>query len=292
MLTRSPLVAMRILVVAAAATAAACGVPEPKDASNAAPVPIYNTAAVVQGPETVSEVSTSPQVEAVLAEPDRDARDHALDGRYQAADLLSFFALQPGERVAELTAGGGYFTELLERDVGDGGRVFANEPASLASLPLASGSNVDRALDERLEKPINAGVVRSSLDLAAPLPSDAHDLDLVYLSLPYRTARALGVDTGAMDRAVFAALKPGGRFIVLDYRPVAGGPTRTNLHAVHAQEAASVRREMEDAGFVLLAEGRFLHNDPKPGEWDSIDAEAPTALEQQDRFLLELEKPR
>ncbi len=285
MVTRSPLFTVPIILAAAG-----CGGPTPRDASNAAQVPIYNTAAVVQGPRMVSDVPTSPQVEAVLAEPDRDARDHALDGRYQAADVLSFFALRPGARVAELAAGGGYFTELLARDVGEGGRVFANEPPSL--LSLARGSNIERALDARLEEPINLGVVRSSRDLASPLPSDAHDLDLVYLSLPYRTARDLGVDTSAMDRAVFAALKPGGRFIVLDYRPVASGPTRTNLHVVHAQEAASVRRQMEDAGFVFVAEGLFLNNDPKPGEWDSIDAETPTALEEQDRFLLEFERPR
>jgi predicted methyltransferase len=282
MLTRSPLFALPVIFAAAA-----CGGPEPRDASSAAPVTVYNTAAVVQGPQTVSDVPTSPQVEAVLAEPDRDARDRALDRRYQAADVLSFFALPPGARVAELAAGGGYFTELLARNVGEGGRVFANEPAA-----LVQGSNIEHALDARLEQPINAGVVRSSRDLAAPLPGDAHDLDLAYLSLPYRTARGLGVDTSAMDRAVFAALKPGGRFIVLDYRPVAGGPTRTNLHAVHAAEAASVRRQMEDAGFVFVAEGRFLHNDPKPGEWDSIDAEVPTALEEQDRFLLEFKRPR
>ncbi len=114
MLTRSPLSALRVLAAAATTAAvAACGGPEPRDASNAAPIPIHNTAAFVQGPLTVSDVPTSPQVEAVLAEPDRDARDRALDGRYQAADVLSFFALQPGARVAELAAGGCYFTARI-----------------------------------------------------------------------------------------------------------------------------------------------------------------------------------
>jgi predicted methyltransferase len=127
-------------------------------------------------------------------------------------------------------------------------------------------------------------------ELASPLPKDTRDLDLVYLSLPYRTALALGVDMTAADRAVYDALRPGGRFVLLDYRPRMNGPSRVNLHAMHWEESAGVRRQVEAAGFRFVTEGRFLRNDPKADEWDAILATNPTGLEEQDRFLLEFAK--
>jgi predicted methyltransferase len=259
--------------------------PEPKDASTAN-VPIYNTAAVVENIHTVTDVTPTPRVLAVLAAHDRDARDVSLDARYQAAELLTFLDVRPGDHVATLTAGGGYFTELFARAVAPDGLVFANQPPALAAkLPAAS------ALDARLQRPVNADVMESKLELAAPLPEYATNLDLVYLSMPYRSVERLGIDTAEMNRAVFAALKPRGRFVVLDFRPHMTGPSRTNLHQLHAEEAANVRRQAEAAGFRFVTEARFLHDDPRPYEWGAIGAPDPTALEESDRFLMEFAKP-
>jgi predicted methyltransferase len=259
--------------------------PEPKDASTAN-VPIYNTAAVVEDVHTVADVTPSPRVLALLAARDRDARDVSLDARYQAAELLTFLDIRPGDHVASLTAGGGYFTELFARAVAPDGLVFANQPPAIAArLPAAS------ALEARLERPVNADVMASGRELAAPLPDYATNLDLVYLSMPYRTVERLGVSTSEMDRAVFAALKPGGRFVLLDFRPHMTGPSRANLHELHAKEAASVRRQAESAGFRFVTEARFLHDDPRPYEWAAIGAPDPTALEESDRFLLKFVKP-
>jgi predicted methyltransferase len=137
-----------------------------------------------------------------------------------------------------------------------------------------------------MERPVNQPVTLVRRELASPLPKEARDLDLVYLSLPYRTALGLGVDMKAANRAVFDALKPDGRFVLLDYRPRMNGPSRVNLHAAHEEESASVRRQVEAAGFRFITEARFLRNDPKPYKWDAILAPNPTTLEEQDRFLL------
>jgi len=267
---------------------AACNAgPEPKQASDVSPVPIHNTAAVVENIHAVTDVDPSPGVLHLLNDADRDPRDRALDARYQAAELLTFLEVPSGGRIAELAAGGGYFTELLARSVGPQGRIFANEPPD-----LTRGTPASAALSDRLTRPVNANVVRSDRGLASPLPNEARDLDAVYLSLPYRTGVRLGVDMKALDQSAFAALKGGGRFIVLDYRPRLPGPSRVNLHALHAEESTSVRRQIEAAGFQFLTEGRFLRNDPRPSEWDAILADEPTSLEEQDRFLLEFIKPR
>jgi predicted methyltransferase len=268
-----------------ALVATACNAgPEPKNASSPPSVPIYNTAAVIENIHAITEVDPSPNVLLLLRSLDRDPRDVALDARFQAPELLSFFDLHSGEKVGQLTAGGGYLTELFARAVGPNGLVLANLPPS-----LASNTTMETALDERLERPVNGCVTLVHRELGSPLP-EAHDLDLVYLSLPYRTAVRLGVDMKTADRAVFDALKPGGRFVLLDYRPRMNGPSRVNLHALHDEESTSVRRQVEAAGFHFVTEARFLRNDPKTDEWDAIAAPNPTGLEEQDRFLLEFAK--
>jgi predicted methyltransferase len=170
---------LRTAALALAFEAACNAGPTPKDASVASPVPIHNTAAVVENAQSVTEVPPSPLVIAVLEGPDRDARDVA---RYQTVDLLSFFDLWPGARVAELTAGGGYLTELLAREVGPAGLVFANEPPSLSGR-----TNAESAFKERLAKPVNSPVTASYGALAHPLPSEARDLEWDAIQTPNPT---------------------------------------------------------------------------------------------------------
>ncbi len=272
---------------AALALATACNVgPEPRASSAAASVPIHNTAAVVENLHAVTEVVPSAEVLSLLRAPDRDPRDVALDARYQAPEVLTFLGVHSGERTAVLAVGGGYFTELFARGVSPGGVVFANEPPTLPSKPV-----VEKELSTRLERAANADVMAVSRDLESPLPGYARNLDLVYLPLPYRTAERLGVDTKKMDKAVFDALRSGGRFVLIDYRPRMRGPSKLNLHVLHQVESTNVRREVEGVGLQFVTEGRFLHDEPRPDEWTAIGAPDPTALEEQDRYVLEFVKP-
>src|SRR2546430_2913224 len=49
----------------------------------------------------------------VVAAPDRTERDRSRDPHRKPAEMLAFFGVRPGMRVAELGAGGGYSTELF-----------------------------------------------------------------------------------------------------------------------------------------------------------------------------------
>ena len=62
----------------------------------------------------------------------------------------------------------------------------------------------------------------------------------------------MGVDRARMNAAVFAALKPGGIYVIADHagRPGTGISESGTLHRV---EEAFVRREVEAAGFRLAA---------------------------------------
>ncbi|MFN2378171.1 MAG: hypothetical protein ABR538_16695 [Candidatus Binatia bacterium] len=64
--------------------------------------------------------------EAIVAAPDRDEADRALDAGRRPAETLRFFGIAPGMRVAEISAGGGYTAELLALAVGPEGKVYGH----------------------------------------------------------------------------------------------------------------------------------------------------------------------
>jgi predicted methyltransferase len=59
---------------------------------------------------------------------DRPATDKNLDAGRQPEQMLAFFGIQSGLKVADLWAGGGYTTELLSRTVGPTGTVYSQNP--------------------------------------------------------------------------------------------------------------------------------------------------------------------
>ena len=94
-----------------------------------------------------------------------------------------------------------------------------------------------------------------------------------------------GVDRAKLNAAVFQALKPGGLYIVADHsgRPGTGISESKTLHRI---EEAFLRREVEAAGFRLVAEGGFLRNPNDPR-----DRETPDPPQPKDEFVLKFVKP-
>ncbi len=264
------------------ATSAACaGGAPPRDLSNAA-LPVTNANAIANT-HAVREVEPMTRVRELLAAPDRAPEDRALDESRQAADLLTFLAVDRGMRVAELGCGRGYMTELLARAVGPGGGVVGqNAPAMLASP-------VETAWSARLSRPVDANVVRVDRPFADPFPPGTRGLDLVFLAIDYGQLVPFGVDRDAMNHAIHLALRRGGRYVTLDETPREGSIT-TDLRALHIDESRNARREIESAGFVFAAEGRFLRDGADPRDWDANPG-VPAKGEKRDRFVLVFTKP-
>ena len=61
-----------------------------------------------------------------LAHPERLAGDRTADPRRKPGIVLEFFGIEPGMTVLDLYSGGGYYTEILARVVGEEGRVVAH----------------------------------------------------------------------------------------------------------------------------------------------------------------------
>jgi len=221
---------------------------------------------------------------ALVAAPDRTPEDRALDAGRKPAELLVFTGVTPGMRVAELAAGGGYTAELLARAVAPTGQVYGqNTPALLQRF-------LEKPWSTRLERPVMKGVIRLDRTLDDPFPADVKDLDAVLFVLFYHDTVALNVDRGRMNRAIFAALKPGGSYVVVDHSGRAGTGTSEGS-TLHRIEESVVRGEIEAAGFKLASEGSFLREPSDPRDWNASPRQAAERRGQSDRFVLRFVKP-
>jgi predicted methyltransferase len=219
-------------------------------------------------------------------------------------------------RVAlDLSAAGGYTTELLARSIGPTGKVYGQSrprdpnqaptnssvpegnshpnlaPVAIPAAPPATLRPSPVALADRDARLHEAGIpaapiVALSRPFEDPVPSDlAEQIDLVTLMFNYHDLGHLGVDRAIMKRAVFRALKPGGLYVIADHagRPGTGISESGTLHRI---EEAFLRQEVEAAGFNLVEEGKFLRNPNDPRDKNTPDPPQP-----KDEFVLKFVKP-
>jgi predicted methyltransferase len=218
----------------------------------------------------------------IVAAPDRTERDRGMDLHRKPVPMLTFFQVAPGMRVAELGAGGGYSTELFARAVGPTGTVYAQD------TPNWDGPGLQKVWEMRLARPSLKNTKHFLRQWDDPLPADAKDLDAVYSVAVYHDAIAEKSDTSKMNQAVFAALKRGGVYAIIDNSAKAGTGT-AEAERLHRIDEQTVRDEVARAGFKLAGEDRFLRNPDDPRDWNADSGVNKTHT--QDRFALKFVKP-
>lgn len=232
--------------------------------------------------ETTPTVTPSSGLD--LSAADRTESDRALDAGRRPAEVLAFFRVAPGQRVADLFAGGGYTTELLARAVGPSGQVFSQNNAFVierfARAPWA----------ERLARPVNARVVRVERELDSPIPPEARDLDAVIFVLAYHDAVWMHTDRAAMNRAIFDALRSGGVYGIVDHNAAAGHGV-ADAESLHRIERDVVVQEVTAAGFRLDGESDLLRNPADTRDWNAAPRAAADRRGTSDRFTLRFVKP-
>jgi predicted methyltransferase len=228
---------------------------------------------------------SSQQIAQIVASPDRTAADRKNDVRRKPEAMLAFIGLRPGMVALDVSAGGGYTTELLARAIGPAGAVYGQSPPR---NPNRSAT----ALAEREQRLHSANVAAAPIIAVQrpfddPVPPQLADgkLDLVTLMFNYHDFGAMGVDRAKLNAAVFRALKHGGLYVIADHsgRPGTGISESGTLHRI---EEAFLRREVEAAGFKLAAEGMFLRNPADPR-----DQNTPNPPQTKDEFVLKFVKP-
>lgn len=223
------------------------------------------------------------RIRAVVASEDRDAEDVALDAGRHPAELLAIFGVAEGMRVGEIGSGGGYTAELLARAVGPTGEVHGqNSPFILERFAQAPWT-------ARLAKPVMSNVVRHDTEFSAPF-GDVRGLDLVVNVLFYHDTVWQNVDRAAMNRAIFEALRPGGRYVIVDHsaREEDGATVTESLHRI---EEGFVREEITAAGFTLVGTSDLLRAPEDARDWSASPRTAGERRGTSDRFILVFERP-
>lgn len=221
------------------------------------------------------------QLNAVLSAPDRSDADKATDIQRKAREMMAFVDARPGMLILDVGSGGGYTAELLARIVGAGGRVYAhNSPEFMKNI-------IKERFAERLKNYPGSNLTLTVQPFENPLPADVApgSIDRATFMFVYHDLGWAQADRARVNRAVFEALKPGGFYILADHsgRPGTGISESKSLHRI---EEARLRKEVEAAGFKLVAEGQFLRNPADPRDKSVFKPAQPN-----DEFVLKFQKP-
>lgn len=215
---------------------------------------------------------------AILASTARPQEDRDGDAQRKPAEIIRFFGIERGDNVADLLTGGGYWTRILVPLVGPQGKVYAgNNPFF--------GRFYAEAFNKLLAEPAFANVVRidGPVDNLA-LPKDG-SLDAVIMVNAYHDLYLVDEDRAKLNRDVFASLKSGGVYGIVDHAAAAGAGS-SQAQELHRVEKKTVVDELQAAGFRLDGESNVLANpaDDHTAKIFALDGKS-------DKFVLRFKKP-
>ena len=230
-----------------------------------------------------AHAATPPYILTATQSSDRPAADAQRDTTRHPADLIAFAGLKPGDQVADIMPGGGYFTRLFANVVGPKGHVYATIPSEF----LAVKANASDSIKSLAAEPSFGNV---SLVVSPTAQTGIGEtLDMAWTSDNYHDLYGFfgPNNAAAMDASVFKALKPGGVFIVIDH-VAAAGTSNTSPKTLHRIDPETVKAQVEAAGFKLEAESDILKN---PADPHTAKVFAPEIRGKTDQFVFKFRKP-
>jgi predicted methyltransferase len=222
---------------------------------------------------------------AVIAVPlsaaERPAADVARDAARKPAEMVAFAGIKPGMKVADMIPGGGYFTRVFSNAVGPGGKVVAIIPAA-AEAAYPEPSKAIRGLAA-------SGWPNVSVASAPTDPAMAGTLDVFWTAQNYHDLHNSLPPEGVIgfNKVVFAALKPGGVYVIVDHAAADGsGLAATNT--LHRIDPAVIKAEVTAAGFTFDGEMPALRNPADPKTANVFD---PAIRGRTDQVVYRFKKP-
>lgn len=230
-----------------------------------------------------SDAKAPAYVTAAVQDPARQA-DATNDTRRQIVAVMTFAQVKPGQKVLELVPGTGYWTRVFSVIVGPQGHVYTVWPDEMAKYSAKGYAS----LSAQVTTPHYANISllkQPAAQLSAPEP-----VDLVFTAQNYHDYHDpfMGpVDMAKFDKEVYAALKPGGLFVVIDHVAPAGSGT-ADTNTLHRIDPEVVKKEVEAAGFVFDGESDALRNPADPHTNKVFD---PSIRGHTDQFIFRFRKP-
>jgi predicted methyltransferase len=230
----------------------------------------------------LSESNDRTLVENAVARRDRPAADRRLDADRQPRAVLEIVHAQPGERVLDVLASPGYYSELLAGIVGPRGQVVAYDPPQFVASPGARSNWADR-----IRRWPN---IRQDLQPlhSATFGTDSFDIVLLHLAYheTYWESERYGLKRmvpRTFARMLHRALRPGGRAVVIDHVAMSGSEPRASVDRFHRIDPVVVIDDFEAAGFRLLKRSEILANPKDDHERVVFD---PSVRGRTDRMVL------
>lgn len=240
--------------------------------------------ALLTAPISASAAETLDQaMQRALSSPHRTAAEKARDAERKPLQTLRFFELEPDMTVIELLPGGGWYTKVL-------GEVLKQEGKHYIAI---GSERVADKLDDwglRHSSVISAQTTLEPTAIQYVFDLNGLDLDVrnVDLVLTFRNAHNLTPEARAeLNRQVYAALKPGGIYGIIDH-------TRRHMQPYtrpvwRRLDPVLVIKEALDAGFEFAGYSDLHY---QPGDALSVDTRDERMQGPSDRFTLKFRKPR
>jgi predicted methyltransferase len=203
----------------------------------------------------------------------------SIDPAWKVAEVIEFIGVKKGDKVADIIAG--RLTASLAQAVGPTGKVYAVEAAEVVKGHPEALARMNALAAQ------SPNIIVSALPIASALPAG---LDAVFIRQNYHDLydKFMGpADVAAFNKAVFAALKPGGVYVVLDHAALANsgiGATET----LHRIDPARVKADVLAAGFKPDGESSILANTADDHTKNVFD---PSIRGHTDQFLFRFKKP-
>jgi predicted methyltransferase len=267
-----------LLAATAIALALAACAPPPPAATPTSATPTASPSAAAAASTDTFDAAT------LLAATSRPAEDAKDDAARKPVEVLQFTGVKPGQTVLEMESGGGYYTELLSRAVGPGGKVIAQNPAEFKAA-FGADKEVDARLkDNRLP---NVTPLWASFDKLGQADGSV-DIVTWYLGpheVYFKDAKNFPNGLGDLQK-IFAdvkrVLKPGGYFVVMDHAAKSGAKPEDTGNKLHRIDPAQIRAGLAKAGFEIEEESTLLAN---PADKYDLDVFKPEVRRKTDQFL-------
>jgi predicted methyltransferase len=230
-----------------------------------------------------SQTSVPAYITAAVNDPARNA-DKPDDARRKISAVMAFADVKPGQNVLELVPGTGYWTRVFSRIVGSKGHVYTVWPNEMEKYSAKSFAAWQKLVKTRHYANVSL-LKQPAAQLSVP-----QAVDLVFTSQNYHDYHDpfMGpVDMASFNKQVFAALKPGGLYVIIDHvAPAGSGVSDTNT--LHRIDPAVVKKEVEAAGFVFDGESDALRNPADPHTSTVFDK---SIRGHTDQFIYRFRKP-
>ncbi len=233
-------------------------------------------AASTAAQEYMMPADTPAHIRAAVESDSRPDEDRARDAGRRPAEVLALSGIEPGDHVIELGSFGNYYTRMLIAAVGSDGQV------DMIDVPMSErfGAEGSRALESMYSN--------ATYTLAEYAEADfPQNVDIVYIVNHYHDMQPWGVDTAALNQKAYAALRSGGRYVVIDHK-AADGAGWSSAESVHRIGAEVIIEEVVAAGFELELDSDLL---AQPNDDPTTPIFAPGTRGMTDRAVFIFAKP-